>query len=159
EIDEVPDLRRQLVVALLIGGNVEVPVGGVVGGTFKNLPLCTSETQTQCVIAYRTYAAAHPPVASSNGASGRDRELACTNPAARAGGGAATEAALRAAFFPLMTFGFVVQPLVDTSMIHTPFVSFPDFYAAECAHTANGFQYLAISAPANAGDPRVDPIP
>ena len=154
EIDNVPELREQLIVALLIGGSVEVPPGAVIGGSFHNLPLCTSEEQTQCVIAYRTFAASQPPSGSANSAS-PGMDLACTNPAAL-GGGPGT---LRAAYFPLHTNQFkVMVPEIDPP-IATPFVSFPDFYTAECVPDAKGISYLQISAPADAGDPRVDPIP
>jgi len=144
-----------VVVALLIGGNVEVPAGQLIGGTFQNLPLCTSVEQTQCVIAYRTFAASQPPTGNAISVSAPGMDLACTNPAAL-GGGPGT---LRAAYFPLHTNQFKIMiPPLDTP-IDTPFVSFPDFYAAECVPDAKGHHYLKISTPAAAGDPRLDPIP
>ena len=155
EFDDVPELRQQLIVALVIGGSVEVPVGKLLGATFHNLPLCTSEAQTECVIAYRSFAAAQPPSGSANAVSGPGLDVACTNPAALGGG----EGTLRAAYFPLRTNQFKVMiPAMETP-IDTPFVSFPDFYAAECVPDAKGISYLRISAPAEAGDPRADPIP
>ena len=48
-------LRKQLVSAILLGGNVLVPEGGTVGGTFENVPSCTSATDTSCVIAYSSF--------------------------------------------------------------------------------------------------------
>jgi hypothetical protein len=48
-------LRKQLVSALLLGGNILVPEGGTVGGTFQAVPSCTSATDTGCVIAYSTF--------------------------------------------------------------------------------------------------------
>jgi hypothetical protein len=53
--DTNPALRKQLVSALLLGGNILVPEGQTVGGTFKNVPACTSATDTGCVIAYSTF--------------------------------------------------------------------------------------------------------
>jgi hypothetical protein len=51
EIEGKPEASRMLS-ALLIGLNVEVPEGGVVGGTFRSTPLCTRAGQTGCVITY-----------------------------------------------------------------------------------------------------------
>jgi hypothetical protein len=155
EIDGVPELRERLIVALLIGGSVEVPVGKLVGATFQNLPLCTSEAQTECVIAYRSFAASQPPSGSAITVSGPGLDLACTNPAALSGG----KGVLRAAYFPLHTNQFKITPPASDTPITTPFVSLPDFYAAECVPDAKGISYLQISAPAAAGDPRADPIP
>jgi len=155
EIDNVPELREQLIVALLIGGSVEVPAGKLIGGSFQNLPLCTSEEQTHCVIAYRSFAASQPPSGNAISGSAPGMDSACTNPAALAGG----PGTLRAAYFPLHTNQFKIMIPALNTPISTPFVSFPDFYAAECVPDAQGHHYLQISAPADAGDPRVDPIP
>ncbi len=155
EIDGVPELREKMVVALLIGGSVEVPIGKAIGGTFQNLPLCTSEEQTECVIAYRTFAAAQPPTGSANAVSGPGLDLACTNPAALASG----KGTLSSAYFPLHTNEFMFTLPASATALTTPFVSYPNFYSAECIPDAKGVSYLQISAPANAGDPRIDPIP
>ena len=40
QIDPNPTLRKQLVSADLLGGNVLVPKGKTVGGDFKNVPTC-----------------------------------------------------------------------------------------------------------------------
>jgi len=155
EIDNVPELRDQLVVALLIGGDVEVPAGKLIGGTFQNLPLCTSVDQTQCIIAYRSFAASQPPTGNAITVSAAVMDLACTNPAAL-GGGPAT---LREAYFPLHTNEFMLPLPPEAGLITTPFVSYPDFYTAECVPDAKGHHYLEVGSPATAGDPRVDPVP
>ena len=51
--------------ALLIGFNVEVPEGQVVGGTFRTTPLCTRAGQTGCVITYVSFRADAPPPAGA----------------------------------------------------------------------------------------------
>ena len=63
EVDPNPSLRSQLVSALLIGGNVKVPMGQDVGGDFQNIPACRSATQTGCVVAYSSFD--EPPPADS----------------------------------------------------------------------------------------------
>ena len=48
EIDPVPAIRRHLVSALLLGGNVTVKKGEDAGGDFKNIPACRAPRPTQC---------------------------------------------------------------------------------------------------------------
>src|SRR5277367_3963344 len=48
-------LRKLMVGAVLLGGNVTVPKGKTVGGTFKNVPACQVAGQTHCVIAYSSF--------------------------------------------------------------------------------------------------------
>ena len=55
QIDPNPALRKQLVSALLLGGNVTVPTGGVVGGDFQHVPACQIAWQTGCVVAYSSF--------------------------------------------------------------------------------------------------------
>ena len=76
--------------ALLIGYNVEVPEGQVVGGSFRRTPLCTREGQTGCVVTYVSFRATNPPPAVSlfGRAARPGMTVACTNPAALAGGSA-----------------------------------------------------------------------
>ena len=42
EVDPSSKLRKQLVSAIILGGNVQVPTTGDVGGSFRNIPTCTS---------------------------------------------------------------------------------------------------------------------
>lgn len=53
--ERTDELRARLVVALPIGFNVFTPRDGVKGGTFNDIPLCTSPEETGCVIHYRSY--------------------------------------------------------------------------------------------------------
>jgi Protein of unknown function (DUF3089) len=63
KIDPSAKLRAQMVSAILLGGNVTVPVGKVVGGTFTHIPTCGSARQTGCVIAYSSFGSPPPPIA------------------------------------------------------------------------------------------------
>src|SRR3954447_4111162 len=95
EVDSKPAVRRRLVSALLLGGNVVVRKGQDAGGDFKNIPACRRPGQTGCVVAYSMFNKT-PPQDSSFGRvdSGFDSskgklgkyEVLCTNPAALAGG-------------------------------------------------------------------------
>jgi len=94
-IDRNRKVRRDLVSAILLGGNVTVPTGRDVGGDFKHIPACRRASQTGCVIAYSTFDRPVP----DNTKFGRPSSLAvqglpttgdvlCTNPAALRGGDA-----------------------------------------------------------------------
>jgi hypothetical protein len=141
EIDPKPKLRRLLVSALLLGGNVTVRKGRTTGGDFEHIPLCRSNTQTGCVVAYSTFTSKPP----SNSQFGRttsdagvallaphhvspDIAIACVNPAAPAGGQALLDPYLPSLF--LQFSGSSLQ-------VATPWVSFPDQYTATCESSGN----------------------
>ncbi|MEY4561070.1 MAG: hypothetical protein RLZZ618_347, partial [Pseudomonadota bacterium] len=95
EIEGKP-VQRQIVSALLLGMNLAVPKGRDAGGAFKSMPLCRSATQIGCVVAYTSFRADSPPPADSlfgrigatsiGGTDPAAFTVACTNPAALAGG-------------------------------------------------------------------------
>ena len=55
EVDPDATLRRRVVSALLLGGNVTVAKGRSVGGSFLHIPACASRRQTGCVVAYSSF--------------------------------------------------------------------------------------------------------
>ena len=55
DIDKKPAVRRRLVSAILLGGNVLVKRGKGIGGDFKHIPACRSVRQLHCVIAFSTF--------------------------------------------------------------------------------------------------------
>src|SRR5580658_985177 len=74
QIDTDPALRKLLVSAIILGGNVQVPVGQDVGATFQNIPGCRSAQQTGCVFAYSSFLE-HPPAARLFGRPGQGVSL------------------------------------------------------------------------------------
>lgn len=157
EIANSPELRKNMAAALLIGGDIYVPEGEVDGGTLGNVPLCRSEEETGCVIAYRSFAADYPPVVNPK-ARRPDGDVACTNPTALRGG----KGRLSAAYFPnpsewrhpILDVRFIVaRPLPEASTRH---LVFEDFWTAECKKGPDGASYLAIDAEPLAGDTRED---
>ena len=145
QIDNNPAVRSRLVSAILLGGNVTVPVGRDVGGDFQHIPVCRSNTQTGCVIAYSSFL--DPPPANSlfgrpgaASTAGHDLQVVCVNPAAPAGG-----AALLQSYFPTLKFP---GPLGAVSgavpSAPTPWVAYPQRYRAQCT-TANGATWLQIT--------------
>ncbi len=87
EIEGKPE-QRLLAGALILGFDVEVPEGKDVGGTFKAIPLCRAAGQSGCVVAYETFPASSLPPDDSRFTHPETpgMEIACTDPAALAGG-------------------------------------------------------------------------
>ena len=153
-IDPNPDLRARLVTGLLIGGSVTVPDGQTIGGTFQNIPLCTSDAQTGCIIAYRSYADGYPPAGGSNVVGPDGMDTACTNPAALGGG----QGIFKKSYFPLFAYDPVFNIGPPTSFT-TPFALYPDFYAGECVKDDHNRSYLKISVAPEPGDVRQNYVP
>lgn len=137
-VDPDPALRSRLVAAVIIGGNVEVPPGKLVGGTFEHIPACSGFGQTGCVIAYSSFPSTPPPDAvfgrPGQGVSLQSGQTAktglnvlCVNPAALSGGPAPLDAA-----FPTL------------GKLATPWVEFPGLYRATCEQ-ADGASWLNVS--------------
>lgn len=152
EVDPDPALRAKLIVALLIGFDVAVPPGDVIGGTFQNIPLCTTASDTGCVIAYRTYEENHAPVGGSNNVTGPGMDNACTNPGAIAGGEGDLDT-----YFPtvLNNPAFMVG---SNPGITTYFARFRNFYRGECVPDDTGHSYLEIRIRPQVGDQRTNPV-
>jgi hypothetical protein len=159
EIDGKP-VQAQLVSALLMGTVLPVPTGGgVVGGAFTHIPLCTAPGQTGCAIAYSSFRQTSLPP-PDNTRFGRVRmagmEAACVNPANLAPGGAGPAQAYFGAAINGAAGAF---PWLKGQTITTPFVSVPGMITAQCVESGP-FHVLAIStADAPAGSPRSNTIP
>jgi hypothetical protein len=92
QVDSSAQLRKRLVSAIILGGNVEVAKGSDIGGSFRHIPTCSSASATGCVIAYSTFASepgrdavvGRPGqgVSIQSGQTTRRRQqVACVNPA------------------------------------------------------------------------------
>ena len=153
QVDDDPALRGRMVSAILAGGNVQVPTGGVVGATFHHLPLCTSTAQTGCIIAYSSFPG-QPPADSLFGRPGQGvsvqsgqttsvgQQVACVNPAAIGGGTADLQ--------PWFITATVKSPAPPVT---TPWVTYPGLYSATCA-TGGGATWLQVDDLAGPGDDR-----
>ena len=87
QIDDKPAQGR-LVSAFLAGDpSLPVPQGALVGGAFKQTPLCASATQTGCVYVWGSYLSDDTDTERHFGRSpGGGLTAACVNPAAPSGG-------------------------------------------------------------------------
>lgn len=158
EIDGKP-VQGRIVSAILMGTSLAVEKGKGTG-TFKSMPLCTSASQTGCVIAYASFRDRIPPPANSR--FGRVRgpntsmQAACVNPAALGGG--------KGMLHPYFSNGAQIANsaagitwVKDKPNPSTPFVTTPGLVTAECVDK-NGFSYLEIHVNADPADPRTDDI-
>lgn len=156
QIDPNP-AQTPLIAALLIGTNVTVPQGQNVGGSFTKVPLCKTADDTGCVVSYVSFRTNAPPPANSR--FGRTtmpgQVVACTNPAALAGGPAELNAYLSTA--GAGASGLPMGPWATGKTVNTPFVRVPGLLTGECKSDANG-SYLAVTVNGNPADPRVDDI-
>jgi hypothetical protein len=154
EIDRRPAVRRRLVSALLLGGNVLVRTGSDRGGDFRNVGACHRASQTGCVIAYSTFNAT-PPADSSFGrapaAQAKRLEVLCTNPAALGGGSGRLRGYDYATPFP-GTLGVAVNAFIgELPKVPTPWLIPPGRYTARCSH-AGGADVLLAKASHGARD-------
>lgn len=145
QVDRNPALRSRLVVAILAGGNLQVPTGERVGATFKNIPLCTTTAEAGCAIAYSTFGSEPPAdaifgragagvslMSLQTGASGE--QVACVNPASLTGGQG-----------PLSPY-FLRPGSV-------PWVTYPALYDASC-ESSRGATWLQVNSVKGPGDTR-----
>ncbi|HMF03264.1 MAG TPA: DUF3089 domain-containing protein [Acidimicrobiia bacterium] len=157
EIDPNPKLRRRMVSALLLGGNVTVPEGKNVGGDFQNIPACQSAKETHCVVAYSMYAQQPPPdglfgrTRAGAGPDGTNLQVLCVNPASFNGAGT-LEPYLRTRPFP----GPIGAAAGSPPTAATPWVEYPDLYRAQCQQ-GNGFTWLNVTDVGKPDAPRYQP--
>jgi hypothetical protein len=131
QIDPSAQLRKRLVSAILLGGNVQVSTGREVGGSFRHIPICTSPSQVGCVIAYSSF----PSEPGSDAMVGRPgqgvsivsaqraagQQVACVNPVTFS-----SSAGDLVSMYPTSGRGALV--------VATPWAAYPDLYSAQCMH-------------------------
>jgi hypothetical protein len=164
QVDPSPAERRLLVSAIILGGNVEVPVGQTVGGTFQNIPACNSTSANGCVVAYSSFNQTPPSnslfARAGTGVSvlsgqpsgpSSSFQVLCVNPTSLSS--PATPGPLEP-YFPTST------PAVPTaagqkpaSKFSTPWVTYPNLYTAQCENK-DGASWLQVTDVAPAGDTR-----
>ena len=158
EVDTNAKLRKRMISAILLGGNVSVKDGSDVGGDFQHIPACRSRDQLHCAMAFSTYNAPVP----SDSVFGRTTEpglqVLCTNPAALAGGAASLRTVYPSKpFAPNTSIGAATRlvgfPAVDAS---TRWIEADGAYRGHCS-SANGANVLQIAG--NDGAPTLRPVP
>jgi len=162
EIDGKP-VQKQMLSAILMGTNLPVPKGKDVGGAFAHIPVCHTNSQLGCVIAFADFRADVPPPSNSRfgkaPASMPDMESACANPAALGGGSGKLDAYLSSkrvsdASDPTPT---PASWTIPEQTIDTPFVKVPGMLTAACVNNEHG-SYIAVTVRASDKGKRVNTI-
>lgn len=168
EIEGKPVAQR-LVAAYVLGANLPVPRGQLVGGAFKSTPLCTSKTQTGCAVSFVSFRETSPPPANARFGTAQmnsgltvtgDMAAACVNPAALLRGqpGPAELHPYLAATGRAIVAGVAPPAWSAGKTIDTPFVSTPGLLTGECKSTPT-HSWLSIRTNGVAADARIDEIP
>jgi hypothetical protein len=153
QIDPNARLRKRMVSAIILGGNVQVPIGKTVGGSFQHIPTCASPGSTGCVIAYSTFGTMPPPTSDfgrpgagvslqSDQTASAGQQVACVNPV--------TFSTAPGSLLPYFLSATAPIPGVKVA---TPWVSFPGLYTARC-ESRGGATWLQVTPTAVPGDPR-----
>lgn len=152
-IDPSAKLRHLMVSAIILGGNVQVPTGKTMGGSFGRIPTCTSATQLGCVIAYSSFGS-EPPADSLFGRPGQGvslqsrqttsqgQQVACVNPVNFSSSAA-----------PLSPIFLTATSQTPGVKVTTPFVAFPALYTAQC-RSQGGATWLQINVTRSGNDVR-----
>lgn len=151
-IDPNAALRKRLVSAIILGGNLLVKSGQRTGGFFQHIPTCDRASETGCVIAYSTFYQ-EPPSDSRFGRAeqgpgaviaqepppGTPVQVACVNPAELLG-----QSTLDS-YFPT-TSSPAESTLQWWPQVNEPttWVTFPGLYSGQCMNTG-GAQWLQIT--------------
>ncbi len=157
EIEGKP-VAAKVIAAYVPGTNLLVPAGKTVGGDLKSMPLCEAASQTGCVLAWVSYRDGKVPPADAR--FGRTTTpgmaVACTNPAALAGGRAPLRMLLPTAS-NIVDNASGQSPWAKGVTVTTPFVALPGLLSGQCVDDG-GAQRLAIRTDADPADPRTDTI-
>ncbi len=168
DVDPKPAVRRRLVSAILLGGNVLVAPGPKgIGGDLQHIPACRSKAQLGCVIAFSTFDQPVPagslfgrprPVLGTS--AGKGDIVLCTNPAALAGGSSVLQTILPSQPFApgtLLGAGFAVLNLRHP-IPPTPWFTLRDAYSGQCVDSG-GARVLMVKALHGAQLPNPSPTP
>jgi DUF3089 family protein len=164
-IDPDASLRRHLLSAILMGGNVVVQGNTGIGGDFKHIPACRSDTQLGCVLAFSTFDQPAPsnsffgrPAALAGETLPPNAEVLCTNPASLGGGaGLVDSIAPSAPFAPRSSLAAGIK-LLNVTFPQPPTVYWATrgAYSAKCVDS-NGAHVLMITARNGAPTPTPSP--
>ncbi len=165
-VDPKPSVRKRLISAILMGGNVLVKNGSDVGGDFRHIPACHSKSQLGCVIAFSTFDAPPPPdsffgrVTGRLGTTKKHVHVLCTNPAALGGGSGKLDTVFPSApFAPGSTIATGNKLLMITQpMPKTVWASIPGAFGAHCS-SAGGAYVLQVKPLRGAQTPQAAPTP
>lgn len=146
--DHDAKMRERLLLAIALGGELEVPIGKTRGGSFENVPVCMRDDEVGCVVAYRSQSE------ESNKPSGqevpRGHRAICVNPGDVASGGGRA---------PLQAFFPRYERLDGLEGVATPYVFYRDLYTARCKMGPKGTRVLEVGELDEPEGLRTRPLP
>jgi Protein of unknown function (DUF3089) len=155
-VDPRKGVRKRLVSAILLGGNVLVRQGSTTGGDFRRIAACESQKDTGCVIAFSTFDGPVPANARFGHATttldltpATGLAVLCTNPASLAGGTGRLQAVFPSEpFAPGTTIGLATELVgVPRPAVTTPWIEAAAYLGAcSSADNANVLQISPIGA-------------
>jgi hypothetical protein len=149
EVDSKPAVRRRLVSAILLGGNVNVRKGSDRGGDFKHVRACRRARQIGCVIAFSGFGGPVPANSLFGRARNPANEILCTNPAALGGGSARLSSIYPTKPFAQSVIGAAANAATSgLPKPNTPWATFPKAYTGRCSH-ADGASVLQLRPVSN----------
>ncbi len=146
EFDGKP-LQKQLVGAILLGGNVTVKNGSTVGGDFEHVPICTRAAEAGCVTAYSSWGHTPPPAAMFQSVHSPNDHVVCVNPAAP---GSSKAVPVDTVFAGINPQG--IAPWLSR-YVDYQWVEFPDLYRAQCVQQGHR-AWLLVTRIVHPGDKR-----
>ena len=145
EIDPRRAMRRKVVSALLLGGNVTVRKGSDRGGDFKRIRACRSPRQTGCVVAFSGFGETPPAEALFGRTDEPGLEILCTNPATlRRGRARLTPVYPTKPFAPSAIGAAANAAISGLPRPRTPWAAFPNGYVGSCSR-AGGASFLKLA--------------
>lgn len=160
-IEGTPTFDR-VIAAHLIGANIYVPEGKLVGESLKQMPLCEAQNQVGCLVAFSSFRASAPPDGPGGYGWSEDANLqvACVNPALPGGG-----ASLLDGYFPsekLMAGRRAsseggIEWSTQNPTVDTAFAKVPGLLKGHCVKDGRA-SYFAVTVNADPSDPRTDEI-
>ena len=152
EIDPRRAMRRKLVSALLLGGNVLGKKGSDRGGDFTRVRACRAPRQLGCVVAFSGFNDPVPADARFGRSTDPALEVLCTNPAALRGGSAPVTSIYPTKPFATSVIGAAANAAVSgLPKPKTPWATFPSGYRARCSK-ADGASVLQLEPRGNVFD-------
>jgi hypothetical protein len=154
DVDTVPAVRSQMISAVLLGGGATTLTGQTGGGTFMNIPTCTSPGQTGCLVAYSSFDVLSPPGSNTLfGVAPSGQQTDCTEPGALNGNDGGV---YKGSYFPTHIANPLLRPTSSTPDASTAFILYRNAFQGQCVHPT-GLSYLQITDLVDAGDPRGQP--
>jgi hypothetical protein len=158
DVDTKPAVRKRMLSAILMGGNVLVKTGSDIGGDFKHIRACHTTHQLSCVVAFSTFDTPVVPKSLFGVSSTKGQSVLCTNPAAFDGSHGVVDLITPSALFDPASPLAAGIAILGLTQPHPPtvWVDEPGGYHAACS-SANNAHVLQITARGGAQTPRPSP--